>query len=151
MSDGIDWDQRMREANEALADNPRDRRAELERIQATLGKGKFALARSMAQTYLRTVPDDPRAWDMLGAAHLYRGENEAAVAASGQAVRHDPDYHVARYNLACALIRLGRLDEALAELALAFEHSPETRDHARVDEDMRPLQGDPRFEALMAG
>jgi predicted Zn-dependent protease len=149
MSDGIDWDRRLSDALQALADNPRDRMAELQRIQATLGKGKFAMARAMAMTYLRAVPDDPRAWDMLGAAHLYRGENEAAAAASAKAVEHDPDYHVARYNLACALVRLGRLDEAVAELSLCFRHAPETREHAADDEDMRPLAGDPRFVALL--
>ncbi len=151
MSDGIDWDVKMREALDALAENPRDRRAELQRVQATLGKGKFAMARAMVKVYLRGVPDDPRAWDMLGAANLYLGDNEAAADASGKAVAHDPEYHIARYNLACALIRLGRVDEALAELALTFKHCPETREHAPHDDDMQPLAADPRFRALLEG
>jgi tetratricopeptide (TPR) repeat protein len=63
-----------------------------------------------------------------------------------------------RYNLACTLARLGRLDEALAELERSLETGKrllgddyaQNYEHARErDPDMAPLRPDPRFQELM--
>jgi tetratricopeptide (TPR) repeat protein len=56
----------------------------------------------------------------------------------------------ARYNLACALARQGRADEAMAELARAVELAPgRYRAMATKDEDLAPLRGRRDFERLV--
>lgn len=63
-----------------------------------------------------------------------------------------------RYNLACTFARLGRLDEAFAELERSLKIGKEAlgdayaqnHEHARTrDPDMEPLRKDPRFQKLM--
>jgi tetratricopeptide (TPR) repeat protein len=56
----------------------------------------------------------------------------------------------ARYNLACALARQGRADEAMAELARAVELAPgRYKALAARDEDLASLRGRPDFERLL--
>jgi tetratricopeptide (TPR) repeat protein/fumarate reductase subunit D len=56
----------------------------------------------------------------------------------------------ARYNLACALARQGRVDEAIAELTRAVELAPgRYRAMAARDEDLASLRGRPDFETLV--
>ncbi len=54
------------------------------------------------------------------------------------------------YNGACALARLGRLDEAVAALAQAVERGYQKRAAFETDEDLASLRGRPDFEALVA-
>jgi Tfp pilus assembly protein PilF/4-amino-4-deoxy-L-arabinose transferase-like glycosyltransferase len=76
--------------------------------------------------------------DYAGAAREYR----ALVATAD-----DPRSH---YNLACALARLGRADEAMAELTRAVELAPDRyRPMAAGDEDLASLRGRPDFERLV--
>jgi len=145
----VDWLERLRLATQDLADDPRDRHAALRRIQALLGLGKHRLARRALQGYLRGVPDDPRALDMLAAAELYLGDHAAAADAAGRALAADPDYCPARYNLACALARLGRADEAVDALAAAIAADEDLRAMARDDPDLTDLEGHPGFRALV--
>ncbi|HUU57349.1 MAG TPA: tetratricopeptide repeat protein [bacterium] len=76
--------------------------------------------------------------DYAGAAREYR-----AVLATAE----DPR---SRYNLACALARLGRGDEAMAELTRAVDLAPDRyRPMAAGDEDLASLRGRPDFERLV--
>lgn len=54
------------------------------------------------------------------------------------------------YNGACALARLGRLDEAVVALAQAVERGYQKRSAFETDEDLASLRGRPDFEALLA-
>ena len=57
----------------------------------------------------------------------------------------------ARYNLACALARQGRGDEAMAELKHAVELAPERyRKMAPADDDLASLRGRADFEGLIS-
>ncbi|NIT35500.1 MAG: tetratricopeptide repeat protein [candidate division Zixibacteria bacterium] len=57
----------------------------------------------------------------------------------------------ARYNLACALARQGRGDEAMTELKRALELAPgRYRKMAATDEDLASLRGRPDFEGLIS-
>lgn len=150
MTDAVDWLARLRQATQDVADDPRDRHAELRRVQALLGLGRYGLARRTVDLYLRRAPDDARALDMLAAAELYLGHHEAAAAAAERALAAEPDYCPARYNLACALAHLGRAAEALDALAEAIAADGDLRDLARDDPDLAGLADDPRFRALVA-
>jgi len=56
----------------------------------------------------------------------------------------------ARYNLACALARRGRGDEAMAELKRAVDLAPERyREMAATDDDLASLRRRPDFERLV--
>jgi len=150
MTGAVDWLARLRVATQDAADDPRDRHAELRRAQALLALGRHRLALLALADYLRRVPDDSRALDLLAAAELYLGDPVAAAAAAARAVVLDPDYGPARYNLACALARLGRPDEAIAALAAAMAMDADLRAIARVDADLVVLAAYPRFQALIA-
>lgn len=145
----VDWLSHLRQATQDLADDPRDRHAALRRVQALLGLGKHRMARRALLGYLRGVPEDPRALDLLAAAELYLGDPAAAVAAAERALAADPDYCPARYNLACALARLGRAEEALAALAAAVALDADLREIAQDDPDLAALADHPGFRALV--
>lgn len=148
MSHSVDWDARLSDALQAIADNPGDRRAHLQRIQATLALGRPALARRLLDAYLRGAPDDFRALDLHAAASLILGEADQAAASAAAALAVDPDYTPARYNLACALARLARPAEAIEALAVAIAADPDLRAMAASDEDLSALRSDPAFRAL---
>ncbi len=57
-----------------------------------------------------------------------------------------PDTH---YNLACALARLGKADEALASLGKAVEFGYDDGAHIEADDDFAPLRQDKRFGPLV--
>lgn len=150
MNAPIDWNAKHSEALQAIADNPGDRRAHLQRIQSTLALGRPALARRLLEAYLRSTPDDPRALDLHAAACLTLGDAERAAESATLALEADPDYSPARYNLACALARLDRRDEALDALILAVAADPDLRAMALEDEDFALLREEPRFRELIA-
>lgn len=150
MSEATDWNAKLSEAMQAIADNPGDRRAHLQRIQSTLGLGRTALARRLLEAYLRSAPDDPRALDLHSAACLMLGDAEVSAHSAALALESDPDYHPARYNLACALARLERIEDAIDALAGAVEADPDLRAMAAEDQDLAPLRDHPRFRALVA-
>ena len=65
------------------------------------------------------------------------------------ATRRDPTYADAAYDLACALVRLGRGAEALPWLRRAFDLAPHRlRRLAAEDPDLDPLRGNPTFRRL---
>lgn len=61
-----------------------------------------------------------------------------------------PDDPNPAYNLACALARLGKKDEALAALTKSVDLGFEDPDHMKVDDDLGPLRDDKAFAALVA-
>jgi adenylate cyclase len=63
----------------------------------------------------------------------------------------DPDNMNMRYNFACALTMLGKIDAAIDILEPVFETAYIARlNHAKVDPDLNPLRADPRFQSMMA-
>ncbi|HVS47820.1 MAG TPA: tetratricopeptide repeat protein, partial [Candidatus Dormibacteraeota bacterium] len=55
----------------------------------------------------------------------------------------------ANYNLACARVDQGRLDEALSLLEEALTIRPDMKDAAPKDPDLAPLYDNPRFQAAV--
>jgi acetyl esterase/lipase len=61
-----------------------------------------------------------------------------------------PTDNGAPYNLACALARLGKKDEALAALAKSMELGFDDFEHMKVDEDLASIRGEKQFAELVA-
>lgn len=64
-------------------------------------------------------------------------------------VKRVPSEVYARYNLACALARQGKTDEALATLRKAVELGFGDPTHIARDPDLESLRGDPRFPQII--
>jgi len=61
-----------------------------------------------------------------------------------------PTDNGAPYNLACALARLGKKDDALAALAKSMDLGFDDFEHMKVDEDLASIRDDKKFAELVA-
>jgi len=61
----------------------------------------------------------------------------------------DFELQAAHYNMACAHARLGNLDEAIANLAKAFENGFDNYSTVRGDPDLDPIKQEADFAKLM--
>jgi rhodanese-related sulfurtransferase len=75
---------------------------------------------------------------------------EAMLRAMERAGMPAEERATATYNLACIYALAGRREEALARLGEALRVRPELAVHARADDDLGSLHGDPTFEELTA-
>jgi len=86
-------------------------------------------ADSLEVTIRRRVaerPDDAVSWRLLGKLLLDRGDAEGALDALERSTRLDPDAASAQYDLAQALLRMNRRDEAADHLNRAVALAPES-------------------------
>lgn len=84
----------------------------------------------------------------LGAVLTRLGLYEEGLGVDRRLVRMQPTQPVLRYNLACSLALLGRLDESIAELSTAIDLGYDDVEHMVKDKDLKSLHGDSRFEQL---
>ncbi len=75
-------------------------------VQAYL-KGDYQRAITMGEAAIRLQPENPEAWNNIGAAYNAMGQYTTAVAALKEALRQKPDMALARNNLAYAEEKLG--------------------------------------------
>ena len=75
---------------------------------------------------------------------------EDAAAKCRELIALRPQDEGARYNLACALARLGKPQEALDALKAAIEHGYADADHMGEDEDLASLRTEKAFGELVA-
>ncbi len=120
-----------------LGDTGRARNANFECIEAM-------------KRWVKSHPDDTRAWTMGASVLAEMGEPDRAAAWVGRAVAIDRDEAIIQYNAACVYVALGRPDDALASLEAAVRYGKISTDWIRNDPDLDPLRGDPRFQALVA-
>jgi hypothetical protein len=59
------------------------------------------------------------------------------------------ELQAAHYNMACAHAQLGSVENAVANLKLAFENGFDNFATVRGDPDLKPLQGTTEFEELL--
>jgi len=77
------------------------------------------------------------------------GRYEEAVESLKQAVRLDPKFSDAFYNLAVAFTYLKKQSDALASLEAALRVNPNLANEALRDNDFESLRSEPRFQALV--
>ncbi|HEV2834633.1 MAG TPA: tetratricopeptide repeat protein, partial [Pyrinomonadaceae bacterium] len=59
------------------------------------------------------------------------------------------EYSEAHYQRACALARLGRVNEAMTALTKAVELDPDQTSYIAKEEDLKPLASLPAFKELL--
>jgi tetratricopeptide (TPR) repeat protein len=132
-------------------------RRALERGARLAGEHRYEEAR---QEFQRAVDNDPRnatAWVNLGLAKAACGQEGEALAPYLKALEIDPESWLAHYNLGLLLARQGDREQALQHLEKALAEvpdpaSPQRRSmlaDLRVSAGDTPLDGDPRFAALL--
>lgn len=116
---------------------------------------KWYRANTTAEALLRNSYIHPRNHI---AAYLNENGNQAGAqrlwedaAAEMRAISAPPlALGAALYNLACARVAQGRLDEALALLEEAMPTREDMKEVAAGDQELAPLRSDPRFKALVS-
>ena len=78
-----------------------------------------------------------------------RGDYSRALPRYRQLIEMRPDDCIARYNLACTLAMLGRLEQAVRALDEAFQFGYHDIAHLESDSDMEPLRDHPIYLALL--
>lgn len=76
------------------------------------------------EQFLSAIPSDPIVWNNQGGAQLDLLQVDDAIASFRRAIELDPKYTLAHRNLAAALLRAGRREEALAHLEQTIRADP---------------------------
>ena len=78
------------------------------------------------------------------------GEIDRAKEWASRAMLLDPENYNLMYNLACSMIRLGEVDEALKLLDPVFKAAQtQSLNWWKVDSDLDPIRDDPRFRTML--
>jgi Flp pilus assembly protein TadD len=124
----------------------RSAHAWLARAYARAGRFPEALAAARKAQQLSAYPEVE---SVLGCVLAGAGDRVEATKVLNHLRERARKEHVAPAYVATVLIGLGRLDEALVELAKAAEARSYYVMYWKVDPDLDPLRSDPRFAALL--
>jgi tetratricopeptide (TPR) repeat protein len=93
---------------------------------------------------------EPSSWERSAEAlHFWQtGEWDKAIALLEEHVAETPDSGVSHYNLACALARAGRHEEALVRLRETVALEDRFLELAQTDDDLASIRDDPSFPRL---
>ena len=111
--------------------------------------GRFREAISEAREAQRMAPQIVEVESILGRVYADAGETAEAEKVLAHLRTRMRDEFVAPPYIAAVLIGLGRFDEALVELAKGLEERSWYVMNWKVDPDLDPVRGDPRFQALL--
>ncbi|KAF0243031.1 MAG: hypothetical protein FD180_3602 [Planctomycetota bacterium] len=103
----------------------------------------------IAAAFLRAEPGHREALEMLGHALTRQGKHDDALAVDRELVGLEPDNAYIRYNLACSLSNLGKVEEALGELEIALELGYDDLAYMQKDPDLARVRKDPRYRTLL--
>jgi tetratricopeptide (TPR) repeat protein len=103
----------------------------------------------IAAAFLRAEPGHREALEMLGHALTRQGKHLDALEVDRQLVGMEPDNAYVRYNLACSLSNLGKVEEALKELEAAIELGYDDLSYMQKDPDLERVRKDPRYRRLL--
>lgn len=94
-------------------------------------------------------PDDSAAYDHGSGVLALLGRREESIIFCKRAIALRPDDGSTHYNIACCAMLLGEYDWALDLLERAVQLGHGNADWYRNDNDLVPLHGNPRFEAIL--
>jgi hypothetical protein len=86
----------------------------------------------------------------VGVMQLAQNQVRAAADTLAELVVRQPDLAEGQYNYACALARLGDAQGALDHLKAAVRLDSDLAAHARDDDDLKSLRGQPGFDSLVS-
>jgi len=86
----------------------------------------------------------------VGVMQLAQNQLRAAADTLAELVVRQPDLAEGQYNYACALARLGDAQGALDHLKAAVKLDSDLAAHARDDDDLKSLRGQPGFDSLVS-
>jgi Flp pilus assembly protein TadD len=105
---------------------------------------------SLLEEHVRQNEGDLDALRSLAYAYSAAGRLEEALAADRRLVALAPDRAELHYDLACSLARVGRRDDAFAELDRSVDLGFSSRDVVTSDPDLDSLHDDGRWAKLLA-
>ena len=103
-----------------------------------------------AERQLELEPNNARALSLGACALMDEGQHERGLEWIRRAVAAGPDEPSIAVNAACAYLRAGMKEEALACLEKTFGQGRGKRDWVENDPDYESLRDDPRFQAMLA-
>lgn len=86
-------------------------------------EGRFDDAAGHYAAAFALNPDSPMLWNNLGYSHYLAGDHDTAMVYLLEALRHDPDYAMARYNVALVLARSSRYEDAVEMMMSVAEEA----------------------------
>ena len=101
--------------------------------------------------YLARAPDDARAHILFASYLAEAGEREQAMLEADTALALGGHDGIMLYNLCCTYSLLGERQKAVDTFAQAVEAGYSNLRWARLDPDLEPIRGDPRFVSLTEG
>jgi tetratricopeptide (TPR) repeat protein len=134
---------------------PNSAMANCQLAAALADQGQFEPASVFAMRALELSPNSPEAQAIAGLIDLKLRRYDAAAKRLSEATQAKPTLVAARYNLACAYARLGRLAEAYEVLRELLVTQPEYAALAVRDGELAALRNHPdyaaRFGVLVGG
>jgi len=134
----VDQAVRLLEAAGAVAPDNRVVLFNLGRLRNA--EGNFQAAVISLEHLTRLEPGDAEAWNNLGVARLQLGRFDEAGQAFVNAINANADLVPAHVNLAEALFRMGRREEALGTLQGFMDRRPELARQAGIDQMLEVLR-----------
>ncbi|HEU4389125.1 MAG TPA: tetratricopeptide repeat protein [Blastocatellia bacterium] len=108
-------------------------------------KSRWAPAVRQYESFLRSQPNNGRAWFNLGYALHYSREHTKAIDAFHRAIEHGYRQPTSMYNIACANAMMGNKDAAFEWLDKSVNAGFDVGGYIENDEDLDSLRSDPRF------
>jgi tetratricopeptide (TPR) repeat protein len=112
-------------------------------------KGHYAVALPLLQTAIQLDKEWDEPYIALSLLHRKQSRWAAALKAADQAIVLDEEDGEAHYERACALARLGRVNEAMAALEKAIEFYPDQAQWMADEKDLKALAKLPAFKKLL--
>ena len=131
------------------AQNPPDSNQQLAAAGGKIAAGDFAGASAILEKVAAADPKNPLVWRQLGFAYLKQKKVAESRAAYEKLLAVSPGAPQAYYNIAVGYVYEGNKDAAFEWLGKARATKKLDMTQIEVDEDLKPLASDPRFQALL--
>jgi tetratricopeptide (TPR) repeat protein len=136
-------------ANSALAQSS-DVLDTIAQARSKMQQRQWAEAASLWERVVKANPVNGQFWEQLGTAYYNAGDYRRSIPAYERQIELGYGRPAsAAYNIACDYAVLGDKESAIKWLTRALGMKFPSVSHARTDEDLKSLHGDPRFQQLL--